>query len=693
MMRSTFSGFTIAQLAMAASQRALDVTGQNIANINTAGYTRQQVDLVSLNLRNGDSIATSPSSKIGYGVEITGISQIRDPFLDVQYRNQIAKVGTADARQSTLDQLADIFDETDKSALNQALTDLSSSLEQLSSDSSNSEFDSIVRSRCQVLLNYIHQKADDLKTVREDAVYTLENSEIPTVNGLLSDIAELNDSIWKSQILGNPALELKDQRNSKLDELASYLPISVTYNDVKIATGATYEYPVVKFRASNGISYNLTAGEHGQNYAALSTKQNTNAKGETDGSVSIFLAPANDFASATESDDLKTDITYDIKDGTLKGIVDMLNKSGELDSPTSDYRGIGYYEKSFDSFVQTFAKTFNELNQNTLPVKTVRGIPDTGTVSGTPDGTANEFLTYSFDFSKTKGNFLANETITINGHSYKFGDGNNGTIAIGDTLEKSMENLAAALNISVTDAGNNQPTNLKLEGESPDFASGLWSYDSSSKSLIWKANVPKPTGYSSTVKDKVKAMDGSELSISYAGDPSNIKDFSLFKTSDGSSVFTAENIKISDDWMNNSIYILASHDKDAGSTENENILKMIVALTETRDFNYEYSYTDENGDPQNGSINFYKGSFSQCYSNLENTQGIDSAANSAILNNHVTVLKQTANNRDAVSGVSLDEEGINLMQYQRSYTAAARLMTTLDEALNVLINNTGVVGR
>lgn len=696
MMRSTFSGFTIAQLAMAASQRALDVTGQNIANINTAGYTRQQVDLVSLNLRNGDSIATSPSSKIGYGVEITGISQIRDPFLDVQYRNQIAKVGTADARQSTLDQLADIFDETDKSALNQALTDLSSSLEQLSSDSSNSEFDSIVRSRCQVLLNYIHQKADDLKTVREDTVYTLENSEIPTVNGLLSDIAELNDSIWKSQILGNPALELKDQRNSKLDELASYLPISVTYKDVPVATGATYDYPEVKFRASNGITYNLTAGEHGQNYAVLSTERNVNTKGEEDGSMSIFIIPASDFPPNPDDPGIKTDITDDLKDGTLKGILDMLNKSGELDSPTSDYRGIGYYEKSFDSFVQTFAKTFNELNQNTLPVKTVRGMPGPGKVSSTPvaGDASHAQLTYSFDFSKTKGNFAANETITINGHSYRFGDGTNGTVAIGNTLEQSMENLATALNTPVgtnlTDP--NQPYNLKIDGET-SHRTGAWSYDSSSKNLVWKGNRYDAPEFAETVKDKVKALDGSDLSVSYAGDPSNIKDFSLFKTSDGSSVFTAKNIKISDDWMNNSIYILASHDEDAGSTENENILKMIVALTETRDFNYEYSYTDDNGDLQKGSINFYKGSFSQCYSNLENTQGIDSAANSAILNNHVTVLKQTANNRDAVSGVSLDEEGINLMQYQRSYTAAARLMTTLDEALNVLINNTGVVGR
>ena len=140
MTRSTFSGFTIAQLGMNASQRALEVTGQNITNINTAGYTRQQVDLVSLNLRGwGSTIATSASSKIGYGVEVTGISQIRDPFLDVQYRNQIAKVGTADAHQATLDQLADIFDETDTEALKTALSNLSSSLDQLSANANNSE--------------------------------------------------------------------------------------------------------------------------------------------------------------------------------------------------------------------------------------------------------------------------------------------------------------------------------------------------------------------------------------------------------------------------------------------------------------------------------------------------------------------------------------------------------------------------
>ena len=64
-----------------------------------------------------------------------------------------------------------------------------------------------------------------------------------------------------------------------------------------------------------------------------------------------------------------------------------------------------------------------------------------------------------------------------------------------------------------------------------------------------------------------------------------------------------------------------------------------------------------------------------------------------MLTNQISVLNQTSNSRDGVSGVQLDEEGMNLLHYNQSYTAAARLMTTLDEALDVLINKTGVVGR
>ena len=680
MTRSTFSGFTIAQLAMSASQRALDVTGQNIANINTKGYTRQQVDLVSLNLRGANPTSSNPGSKIGYGVEVSGVSQIRDPFLDVQYRNQIAKVGSADARQAVLDQLADIFDETDKDALKKALSDLSSSLDQLSSNANNSEFDSIVRSRSQVLLNYIHQKSADLKTTREETIYGLENSDLKTVNSLLSDVGELNDTIWKSQLLGNPSLELMDQRNEKLDELASYLPITVTYKEVTIGTSEKYSYPVVKFNGSDGMSYNLTAGEHGENFASLSMDQPLGLDGNPDGTVRISIIPATDYPKGADVSALKTDITDALREGTLKGTLDMLNKSGELDDPATDFRGLGYYEKVFDSFVQTFAKTFNDLNGNMQPYTGANVMPSSGAAKPITT-TGSEKAEFAIGFSNTVGNFLSGETINFNGTEYTFGDGSGGTIPIGGTLDQSLDSLAVTLNANFKD--------LSVDGTSTQ---GSWVYNSGSKKLTWTSDAPMASGIEIT-KDNIKFDDGTTFGFTYKANPSNVKDFSLFQTSDGSNNFTADNIKISDDWMNNTIHIIASHDEDAGSTANDNILKMLKSLTDTREFKYNYTYLDNSGSKANGSITFYSGSFSQCYSTLENNQGIDSSKNKAILNNHVSVVQETANNKDSVSGVSLDEEGINLMHFQKSFSAAARFMTTLDQALDVLINNTGVVGR
>ena len=92
-------------------------------------------------------------------------------------------------------------------------------------------------------------------------------------------------------------------------------------------------------------------------------------------------------------------------------------------------------------------------------------------------------------------------------------------------------------------------------------------------------------------------------------------------------------------------------------------------------------------------ITFYKGSFHDCFANIEATLGIDYKSANTMLANQISVLNETANSRDAVSGVQLDEEGMDLLHYNQSYSAAARFLTTLDEALDKLINGTGVVGR
>ena len=92
-------------------------------------------------------------------------------------------------------------------------------------------------------------------------------------------------------------------------------------------------------------------------------------------------------------------------------------------------------------------------------------------------------------------------------------------------------------------------------------------------------------------------------------------------------------------------------------------------------------------------INLNNNSFNDFMSYTSTILANDSYSNQSSLKTNVTVLNGIQNSRDSVSGVSLDEEASNMMMFMSAYNAASRLMTTLDQALDVLINGTGVVGR
>lgn len=530
MIRSTFAGFTTAQLGMSASQRALDVTGQNIANINTPGYTRQRLDIASLNTQKGDFYNANSVIKVGFGVEMTGVSQLRDPFLDAQYRSQISKLGTTDAHVAGFEQLATIFDESTMDGVRDAFRSLSSSLSTLSTQAGNKENDTAVRSNMQVLINLFRDNAVRLQDIREDMQTGFKSTDVSDLNGILKNIAELNTTIKSSNILGNPALELQDQRNSLLDELGSYLPITVKYEDRKIGPGQTVDILNVTFTDTSGVKHTLISDG---NYGSF----DTDVSGLP---VTLSLSDAygntKQLAGNVQNPDGTTSYVEVLGSGTIKGTLDFLNKSGDFDN--SDFKGLGYYEKALNSLVDTFAKAFNEAN------------------------------------------------------------------------------------MSITDKNGNVLADLEPHD--------------------------------------------------------------LFETTDGSTDFTALNIKVASGWLNGDYGITISNktiiDDETGSTANENIMNMIKMLDKSYDFEVD-------------NVKFYTGSFHDCFANIENTLGLDTKSSNTLLTNQISVLNQTSNSRDGVSGVQLDEEGMNLLHYNQSYNAAARLMTTLDEALDKLINGTGVVGR
>ena len=89
----------------------------------------------------------------------------------------------------------------------------------------------------------------------------------------------------------------------------------------------------------------------------------------------------------------------------------------------------------------------------------------------------------------------------------------------------------------------------------------------------------------------------------------------------------------------------------------------------------------------------YNGSFKEYLTNLGNTLALDINSTKGLVDNSKTVVNDVQDQRDSVSKVNLDEEGVNILLYQKAYNASARMMTALDEAIDKIINGMGVVGR
>lgn len=259
----TFGSFTAARLGIYASQASLNVTGNNIANINTKGYTRQRMDLVSLYSGGADRYANMFNMNVGYGVLCSGVSQLRDPYLDIRFRNEQASLGEQAAKLNGLSDLSAILDEVGKGdydfgIIENQLNDFKSQLQTLTGKIGSEEYDTLVRSSAATLVKLFNTAAKDLDVQYDNTVDKLK-TDIKDVNTILSNIRDLNVQIRDAALYGDKALELRDTRNVLIDELSSYMKIDVTYTTEKIDQYSEVEKIVINL-ADTSPAVNLVDG-------------------------------------------------------------------------------------------------------------------------------------------------------------------------------------------------------------------------------------------------------------------------------------------------------------------------------------------------------------------------------------------------------------------------------------------------
>lgn len=361
-MRPSFLSFYTAKSGIDAARANLQITGQNITNANTVGYTRQRVDLYSVGSGSYNmQYAVTKDSNSGEGVYIGGYSQIRNTFLDVHFRKENAKLGESSTALEALGDLEDIFDETTKEGLMAQFSDVKAQLENLAQNAGDSVSEKVFQTSCLMLVKMFNQCSDQIQVAKERQSFNFETGGIDKTNELLKNIAYLNGEIKNASVAGNPALELRDQRNLLLDELSGYMNIETVTSMSDAGLNTQAEELSVNLIGANGEKFNLISNDECRQFELVK-----DADGNIENPVQIKLVNANGTyvtASNSYNEPLNNgDITNQFTTGAFSGYLTMLNSSGEFDDPPTTLRGIGYYDQMLDTLANQFAEVFNQAN-------------------------------------------------------------------------------------------------------------------------------------------------------------------------------------------------------------------------------------------------------------------------------------------------------------------------------------------
>ncbi|GAA3161829.1 flagellar hook-associated protein FlgK [Planomonospora alba] len=215
---STFSGISTALSALYAQRQALDVTGQNVANANTEGYTRQRVDMNAV----GGAVTParySTTDGIGSGVTVSGVTRMRDAFLESRGQIEHAKYAYLAGQEEIHARVEEVFNEPSDTGIQSQLSDYWNAWH----DVVNQPGDLAARAQ---LLQRGGTVADSLRSA-DDALDSLWNSTLTQVDSLVTEvntaadtISQLNKAIVRATAAGLPANELADERDGLVLRLA-----------------------------------------------------------------------------------------------------------------------------------------------------------------------------------------------------------------------------------------------------------------------------------------------------------------------------------------------------------------------------------------------------------------------------------------------------------------------------------------
>ncbi|NMV39259.1 flagellar hook-associated protein FlgK [Ralstonia insidiosa] len=625
----------------------LQVTGNNIANANTPGYSRQEaVQTENIPLYAGVGY-------LGQGANVTTVKRIYDQFLTAQVQSGQAATSSADQLNSLVSGLSQYMSDSN-SGLSSALTSFFNGADGLTSNPSSTTARQVFLNAAAGLQSRFNSIAGQLTSL-SGQVNTQVQTQISSVNSVAQQIAGLNDQIAKAEAsTGQPANDLRDQR----DQLVQTLNQSIKASVVQTGDGQYNIY------VGNGQA--LVQGNQSYQLAAVPSQYDP-----TQLSVG-YKSPA----GTVNIDDSQ------LGGGALGGLLDFRrntlipaqNSLGKLAAAVSadvnaqNNLGMDANGKMGTNLFSVAGPTVAASSNNTGSATVTASITNANagqgydyqikyqggayTVSHYPDGSASVTVT---SWPTTIDGVTMNLSGTMNsGDSFLVRPTANAASSM-QTLTTDYHNVAAATPVVLNQGSNNT-------GSATVSSIGV-------DSTYAGAPLTSPVNltYSSAVGGSLSGFPGS-VTVNVNGTNTTYSGGTAPYTQGATYSFNGVQLTLSGTPANNDTFAVSAN--TANSTDGGNA----SALAKLR-----------NATLLDGGTT----SIGSSWNNLVTKVGVQANTASSNLTSQKALLASSQQQQSSVSGVSLDDEAMNLMKYQQAYQASAKVMQTANTLFDSLLSIAG----
>jgi flagellar hook-associated protein 1 FlgK len=217
-MGSSFGGINTALTSLYAQRRGLDVTGENIANANTEGYSRQRVRMQSI-ATNANPGIYSGATQVGAGVTVTGVERSRNEYMDARSRVEHSNSAYLTTQKAAYDQIESVLAEPSDTALQARLHDMWDSWNDVANNWQDPSTRSTLIERSNTVAATLNDTYGSLSN-QFDANRSTTGAYVDQVNTLAKSIAEMNQKIVVATSSGVAANELRDTRDNQIMQLS-----------------------------------------------------------------------------------------------------------------------------------------------------------------------------------------------------------------------------------------------------------------------------------------------------------------------------------------------------------------------------------------------------------------------------------------------------------------------------------------